>query len=178
MTASVSPYDAAMVKFLTRTYPLAACAIFAALGGCAVVPGAAGSGAGSVASGGEVAILAEADGTAINPLVRAALVQQLQARGMVLADDAPLRLVFAYAERDPGIGFAASGRDTVAVGSAPAYRKSPVTLCREKVVRLSVAIIRSDTGKPSYSGVAEDVICGDLSGGKATILAGTALKAL
>jgi hypothetical protein len=165
---------------MLRTWklPLLSYATLTLLGGCAVVPGAAGSSAGSIASGGRIAIAADADGAAANPLVRAAIVRQLEARGMVLADDAPMRLVFGYAERDPGVGFSVSGGNAVAVGGAPAYRKPAVTLCREKVVRLSIAIIQADTAKPSYSGVAEDVICGDLSDGKAGLLVGTALKAL
>lgn len=154
-----------------------------ALTGCAVVPGAAGSGSGTLIAGTRLALSADApDAGPTDALIRRVLAAQLNAKGFVVTADAPSKLHFGLARRDIGIRFGAGegakGDAVVATGEAPAYRGNDVLLCRAETVRLSVAIHSSGASIPAFSSAAEDVVCGTLSAGKIALLVDTALSPL
>lgn len=153
------------------------------LPGCAVVPGAAGSGSGALVAGSTLALPAEqANAGPADAMIRRALVQQLNSKGFVVAADAAMKLHFGLAVRDPAIGFtlddAVPDERPVAAGEAPAYRNAGVSLCRDEVVRLSIAIYRTGAVAPAFSSAAEDMVCGTLTAGKAALLVDTALRPL
>lgn len=158
-----------------------AAALLAVLAGCAVVPGAAGSGSGTLARGSAIALAAEAEAAGPgDALIRRALVQQLSARGFVLTADAPMTVHVGLAIRDPGVGFTSGGQaggdGSVATGAAPVYRGNDLSLCREQAVRLSLAIYRVGADAPAFTSAAEDVVCGALTASKAALLVDTALR--
>lgn len=101
---------------------------------------------------------AEADDAAPDPLlarVKEAVAGRLQERGFRFADQAPVMLSIGVAERPGGIALQTRGDEAL----SPAPKRGGLFPCQPRLIRLTVSMTDSATGRKLYGGSAEEAHC-------------------
>ena len=162
-------YQASMIALMAATL----------LGACAIIPGPAGSGTGSVSAINRVTFGDGPERPGEQTLAVEAVRKVLERRGYQVVPDADFRVDVGLAKRAVEVGFRVepSSADRGATFEAkPEDRR--LDLCREHVFRLSLAIMDRRNGAIVYRGTAEEVRCGEPDGGHLLALARGAVRAL
>ncbi len=146
--------------------------------GCAIIPAPVTSTSGSLSPEQPVRLIEDGATTALARDATAAVRQLLTVQGYRIDPKSNLGVEVGIARRDTDVAFSTPRGPAGSEATEGRSRSRPLSICDNRITRLTISIVELDVAKVVYRGVAEDVGCGEPSSNDLHILAAAAMKSL
>lgn len=139
----------------------------AGLSACAIIPQTERASIGTAPATGTFRLAPTDSPTADEAMARREVARLLQSRGMAESSNAAREVEVTLSRRPPTLGISASAAlpeaETAATIDARSRNKHILPVCKDAVIRLSIAMVDASTGTILYRAQAEDRTCRKVS---------------